>query len=231
MIATYTETQGRPVISPSILSADFADLAQDLLKVEKDADWIHVDVMDGMFVPNITIGPPVVRALRKRTRLPLDVHLMIADPDRFIEAFADAGADLITVHTEACTHLDRVLQHIRSLGIGAGVSLNPATPLSQIEEVLDKCDLVLLMTVNPGFGGQKYIPSMTGKIRRLRAMMEKTGFQSHIQVDGGIGTGNAGEIFEAGANVLVAGNSVYGAPDPAAAIRELRAAVFGRTAE
>ncbi|MBP7401998.1 MAG: ribulose-phosphate 3-epimerase [Clostridia bacterium] len=227
MIATYAETNGGILISPSILSADFSALADDVRKVEQAADWLHIDVMDGVFVPNITIGPPVVRALRGRTRLPLDVHLMIIDPDRYVETFAQAGADLITVHAEACTHLDRVLQHIRSLGIGAGVSLNPATPLAQVEEVLDKADLVLLMTVNPGFGGQKYIQSMTDKIRRLRAMMEESGHMSHIQVDGGIGPGNIADIYKAGADVIVAGNSVYGAADPAAAIRELRRLACG----
>ncbi len=227
MIATYTETSGRPLISPSILSADFARLAEDIHKVENDADWLHVDVMDGMFVPNITIGPPVVAAIRKHTRLPLDVHLMIADPDRYVETFVAAGADLVTVHAEACTHLDRVLQHIRSMGAGAGVSLNPATPLSAIEEILDRVDLVLLMTVNPGFGGQKFIPSMTDKIRRLRAQAERAGFAFHIQVDGGIGPSNVREIYKAGADVLVAGNSIYGDPDPAEACRQLRRLACG----
>jgi ribulose-phosphate 3-epimerase len=157
--------------------------------------------MDGMFVPNITIGPPVVAAIRKHTRLPLDVHLMIADPDRYVETFVAAGADLVTVHAEACTHLDRVLQHIRSL--------------------------VLLMTVNPGFGGQKFIPSMTDKIRRLRAQAERAGFAFHIQVDGGIGPSNVREIYKAGADVLVAGNSIYGDPDPAEACRQLRRLACG----
>lgn len=227
MIATYTETQGRVLISPSILSADFARLADDIKKVETEADWLHIDVMDGMFVPNITIGPPVVASIRKHTALPLDVHLMIADPDRYVEAFVAAGANLVTVHAEACTHLDRVLQHIRSLGAGAGVSLNPATPLTAIEEVLDRVDLVLLMTVNPGFGGQMFIPSMMDKIRRLRAQAELEGHAFHIQVDGGIGPANAREIYVAGADVLVAGNSIYGDADPAEACRRLRGLACG----
>ena len=203
----------------------FSDLATELSRVEQDADWIHVDVMDGHFVPNITIGPPVVRALRKRTNRPLDVHLMILHPEQFIEDFVSAGADLVTVHAEACGHLDRTLQQIHEAGASAGVSLNPATPLSMVEEVLDKVDLILLMTVNPGFGGQSYIPSMTDKIRRLRARCRQAGQDIHIQVDGGISPTNIADVYAAGANVIVAGSSVYGAEDPAAAIRELRACV------
>ncbi len=228
MIETYTQTQGRPLISPSLLSADFAHLADEIRRVQDDADWLHVDVMDGHFVPNITIGPPVLAAIRKQTQLPLDVHLMIADPDRYVEAFAAAGANLLTVHAEACAHLDRVLQHIRSLGVRTGVSINPGTPLAAIEEVLHRVDLVLLMTVNPGFGGQQYIPSMTDKVRRLRALMQRNGQAIHIQVDGGIGPDNARMIYQAGADVLVAGNSIYGTADPAAACRALRRLACGR---
>lgn len=228
MIETYTQTQGRPLISPSILSADFAHLADEIRRVEPEADWLHIDVMDGHFVPNITIGPPVVAAIRKQTRLPLDVHLMISDPGLYVEAFAAAGADLLTVHAEACAHLDRVLQHIRSLGVSAGVSINPGTPLSAIEEVMHRVDLVLLMTVNPGFGGQQYIAGMTDKIRRLRAQIQRDGRAIHIQVDGGIGPANVRMIHEAGADVIVAGNSIYGAADPAAACRTLRQLACGR---
>ena len=228
MIDTYEKTREKAIISPSILSADFAALTTEIQRLGGEADWLHVDVMDGVFVPNITIGQPVVRALRKHTGLPLDVHLMIVDPDRYVESFADAGADLITVHAEACTHLDRVLQHIRSLGVGAGVSINPATPLTILEEVLDKVDLILVMTVNPGFGGQSYIPSMTDKIRRLRGLLASRRVQAHVQVDGGIGPGNIAEVYEAGANVFVAGNSIFGTQDPAGAVRQLRGLTCAR---
>jgi len=227
MAAIHPRSELRPgqvVLSPSILSADFAELGAAVDLVSQDADWIHVDVMDGMFVPNLTIGMPVVKALRRRTALPLDVHLMIADPGRYVEAFVEAGADLLTVHAEACLHLHRVVQTIHDLGIRAGVSLNPATPLSAIEEILPELDLVLLMSVNPGFGGQKYIPSVTEKVAALRAMMERKGVQAYLEIDGGISAKNAREVVQAGVTAIVAGNSVFAAADPVAALKTLRAA-------
>jgi len=211
------------VLAPSLLSADFARLAEEIARVEPEADWLHLDVMDGHFVPNITFGPDLVRAVRSVTRLPLDVHLMIEEPDRHLEAFARAGADILTVHVEACPHLQRTLQHIRDLGCRAGVALNPHTPLDNIRYVLDDVDLVLLMTVNPGFGGQKFLPAVLPKVRRLAAWMRLTGRRIHIEVDGGINTQTAPLAVEAGANVLVAGSAVFGAPDPRAVLRALRA--------
>jgi len=220
---------GHVVLAPSILSADFADLGAEVDRVSHDADWIHVDVMDGQFVPNITIGMPVVKALRRRTALPLDVHLMVADPGRFVEAFAEAGADLLTVHVEACVHLHRVVPSIHALGMRAGVSLNPATPLSAVEEILPDVDLVLLMSVNPGFGGQQYIPAVTEKVAALHRMMERRGISAYIEIDGGISVKNAREVVAAGVDAIVAGNSVFAAADPVAALKALRAAaVTGR---
>ncbi|MBW3555162.1 MAG: ribulose-phosphate 3-epimerase [Gemmatimonadetes bacterium] len=198
-------------IAPSILSTDFARLADGVAEAEAGgADWIHVDVMDGHFVPNITIGVPVVAALRKVTDLPLDVHLMIEAPERYVDAFVDAGADWLTVHQEATVHLHRTLQAIRHRGIRAGVSVNPATPLSAIEEALPYVDMVLVMSVNPGFGAQSFIPTSTDKIRRLREALDRTGLaEVEIEVDGGIGPDTAGEVTAAGATVLVAGAAVY----------------------
>lgn len=212
------------LIAPSILSADFSRLGEEIGDVEKGgADWVHVDVMDGHFVPNMTIGPLVVEAIRPVTRLPLDVHLMIEDPDRYIPAFAKAGADYISVHAEACVHLHRTVHLIREQGAKAGVVLNPATPLAGIEYVLDDVDLVLLMTVNPGFGGQKFIPAVTAKIAELKRMLDVRGLQHvHIEVDGGINEETARTVTEAGANVLVAGNAVFGQADRAAAIKRIR---------
>lgn len=198
-------------IAPSILSADFARLADALKQAEEGgADWIHVDCMDGHFVPNLTIGAPVVKALRKETALPLDVHLMIEKPENLIEAFVDAGADYITVHVEAATHLHRTVERIRELGAKPGVSLNPATPLCTLEEILPYVDLVLIMSVNPGFGGQRYIPTSTGKIAALRESLEERGLWGvEIEVDGGVSAANAGEVVEAGATAVVAGAAVF----------------------
>ena len=211
------------IIAPSILSADFSRLkeALDIIK-ESGADWVHVDVMDGHFVPNITIGPPVVKCLRRATDMFLDVHLMIEHPDKYISDFVSAGADMLTVHVEVCTHLNRVIQLIKSSGIKAGVSLNPATSLASIEYLPDSVDMILLMTVNPGFGGQSYIPQMTGKIRKLREQLNRDGKDIDIQIDGGISTENIKEVTEAGANIIVTGSSFFKAPDPALYIKQLR---------
>ncbi|WP_135557621.1 ribulose-phosphate 3-epimerase [Paenibacillus cymbidii] len=216
-------------IAPSILSADFAKLGEEIADVERGgADWIHVDVMDGHYVPNITLGPLVVQAIRPHTKLPLDVHLMIEQPDRYIPAFAKAGADYITVHAEACVHLHRTLHLIREHGVKAGVALNPATPLTAIEWALGDVDLVLQMTVNPGFGGQSFIPLTLDKIRRVREWLtERNLHDVRIEVDGGVNEATAPLVAEAGADVLVAGNAVFAAPDRAAAIAGIRRAGGG----
>jgi len=210
-------------IAPSILSADFARLGEEVQAVARGgADYIHVDVMDGHFVPNLTIGPLVVAAVRKVTDLPLDVHLMIENPDRYIADFANAGADIITVHQEAAPHLHRTVQMIKNLGKKAGVSINPATPAATLDVILDELDLVLVMTVNPGFGGQGFIASGLAKIAALRQEIDRRGLTVELEVDGGVKTDNIGRIAAAGANVFVAGSAVFGAADYAAAIAELR---------
>ncbi len=201
-------------IAPSILAADFASLGTAVRAAETGgADYIHVDVMDGHFVPNITIGPPVVAALRKVTRLPLDVHLMIEAPERYLADFARAGAGILTVHVETCPHLHRTVQQIRELGVRPGVTLNPATSLETLREILPYVSQVLVMTVNPGFGGQRYIPTMTAKISRLAAMIRDTGREIDIEVDGGIDRTTIAEVAAAGANVFVAGTAIFGHPD------------------
>ncbi|WP_420208332.1 ribulose-phosphate 3-epimerase [Candidatus Electronema sp. JC] len=211
------------MIAPSILSADFSRLGEEIRAVEAaGAEVIHIDVMDGHFVPAITIGPLVVKAARKATKLPLDVHLMITDPDKYIQDFAEAGADWITVHAETCVHLHRTLNAIRSLGKKAGAVLNPATPLSALEHVLEEVDLVMLMSVNPGFGGQSFIPSTLGKCRKLRAMLDEANPAAGIEIDGGISPKTIKAMAEAGANIFVAGSAVYGQPDYAAVIREMK---------
>lgn len=217
-------------IAPSILSADFARLGEAVAEAEAGgADWIHVDVMDGHFVPNLTIGPPVVKSLRRVTELPLDVHLMIEAPERYLEAFADAGATVLTVHQEACTHLHRTVERIRELGMRPGVAINPATPLSALEEILPYVDLVLVMTVNPGFGGQKYIPTSTEKVARMRRILQDRHLWGvELEVDGGIDPLTAPEVVEAGASVLVAGAAVYGGERSVAEnIQALRSAANG----
>jgi ribulose-phosphate 3-epimerase len=214
-------------IAPSILASDFSKLGDEIRKVEAaGADMIHIDVMDGHFVPNITIGPPVVKSIRKASRLPFDVHLMIENPDQYVDAFADAGADLVCVHVEACNHLHRTIQRIRQKGIKAAVALNPATTLSTVEWIARDVDMILLMTVNPGFGGQAFIESMVSKIEELKNFSIRNGINPDIEVDGGIDPTNIRAVTEAGANVIVAGSTVFGAPDTAAIIRELREKAF-----
>ncbi len=214
-----------PLIAPSILSADFARLADAVQQVEAaGADWIHVDVMDGHFVPNLTVGPPIVESLRKVTTLPLDVHLMMTNPDEFIPEFAKAGADTLTVHVEACPHLHRTIQAIKEHGVKAGVTLNPATSATTLEQILDDVDLVLVMSVNPGFGGQKFIESTLDKIRQIRTMITASKGSPYLEVDGGITVKNVASVLNAGANVLVAGSAIFGSNNMQTAIQQLRTA-------
>ncbi len=218
-------------IAPSILSADFARLADEVARVEAGgADWLHVDVMDGHFVPNLTVGPPIVESLRKVTKLPLDVHLMITNADAYIKEFAEAGADYLTVHVEACPHLHRTVQSIKERGVKAGVTLNPATPLSSIEAILPDADLLLIMSVNPGFGGQSFILSSLEKIAQARTMIARTGSRALLEVDGGVKVENAAQIVDAGADILVSGSAIFSSKDYGATIKAMRQGKTGRTA-
>ncbi len=216
-------------IAPSILSANFARLGEEIKEVEAaGADWIHIDVMDGHFVPNLTIGPLIVEAVRPHTKLPLDVHLMIEEPDKYISAFVKSGADWITVHQEACPHLHRTLSLIKEQGVRAGVAINPGTPLVMIEPILEEVDLVLLMTVNPGFGGQKFIPSVLSKISQLRSLLDQRGLSDvRIEVDGGINATTASKVVASGADVLVAGSAIFGEADRKAALEAIRNGAAG----
>ena len=211
------------LIAPSLLSADFLNLGRDIEMVNRsEADWFHCDIMDGRFVPNISYGIPVVKAISQLAEKPLDVHLMIVEPEKYFEAFVKAGADIITFHYEACTHIHRAVQQLKALGVKAGVVLNPHTPISVLEDILGDLDLVLLMSVNPGFGGQKFIERTFEKIRRLRAMINDQGLDTLIEVDGGVNTENAAALFEAGADILVAGNAVFKSEDPETTIHNLK---------
>ena len=212
-------------IAPSILSADFARLADEVARVESaGADLLHIDVMDGHFVPNLTVGPPIVEALRKVTKLPLDVHLMMTNPDAFIPEFADAGADYLTVHVEACPHLHRTVQAIKERGVKAGVTLNPATSLTTVEEIIMDADLLLVMSVNPGFGGQHFIASVLNKIAHARQLIDRSGSRAALEVDGGVKVDNAAQIIQAGADILVSGSAIFSSPDYGRTIKALREA-------
>jgi ribulose-phosphate 3-epimerase len=211
------------LVSPSLLAADFGNLGKDIRMVnESRADWLHLDIMDGVFVPNISFGFPVIECVRKLTEKPLDVHLMIIDPDRYLSRFCESGAYLLTVQYEACTHLQRTVTEIRNLGMRAGVAVNPHTPVSLLKNTLPYIDMVLIMTVNPGYGGQQFIMESYKKITELREMIDRAGYNVLIQVDGGVDTGNAAELVRSGVNVLVAGNSVFSSDDPVSTIERLK---------
>ncbi len=215
-------------IAPSILAADFGRLADEVAAVEAaGADWIHIDVMDGHFVPNITVGPLIVKAIRRATKLPLDVHLMITNPDDYLSEFCDAGADTLTVHRETCPHLQRTIQSIKDLGAKAGVSLNPATDLGSLEEILSDLDLLLIMSVNPGFGGQSFIPSVMAKIKKARGLIDDKSLQIELEVDGGVSPDNTAAVVHAGATILVAGSAIFKAPQYDVVIRQMRQAGTG----
>jgi ribulose-phosphate 3-epimerase len=221
-----TTPAGSKKIAPSILSADFAYLADEIARVtEAGADMIHVDVMDGHFVPNFTIGPPIVKAIRKVTRLPLDVHLMMTNPDDYIHDFIKAGSNYITVHVETCPHLHRTIQSIKEEGVKAGVTLNPATPLASVEEIIGEVDLLLIMSVNPGFGGQSFIPSVLEKLRRARTMIDQRGAKVELEIDGGIKVENVAAIAQAGADILVSGSAIFQSKDYKDTIQKMRQAI------
>lgn len=212
-----------PLIAPSILSADFNNLQKDIQMINQSrADWFHVDVMDGVFVPNISFGFPIIKHIKKISQKPLDVHLMIVEPDRYIEEFAKSGADILTVHYEACTHLHRTLQSIRSMGMKAGVALNPHTSVGLVENILHDADLFLIMSVNPGFGGQKFIENTYSRVTRMKQMLKESNSKALIEVDGGVGTENAAKLSESGADVLVAGNAVFLSENPESKISRLK---------
>lgn len=230
MTSSDAKSAGKKIkIAPSILSADFSRLGEEIRAVDAGgADWIHIDVMDGRFVPNLTVGPLIVEAAKRVTSLPLDVHLMIVEPDHLIPEFIKEGATSVTVHVEACIHLNRTIQLIKQNGARAGVSLNPATPLAAVEEILDEIDLLLIMSVNPGFGGQRFIPKTLDKIRAARKMIDARGLSVELEVDGGVKVANAGELAQAGADVFVAGSAVFESPDYKSTIQKLREAAQAR---
>lgn len=211
------------LISPSLLSADFGNLQRDIEMLNaSECDWLHVDVMDGLFVPNISFGQPIVKHIKKHSKKPLDVHLMIMDPGRYVQSFREAGADILTVHYEACTHLDRTLHAIHDAGMQGGVVLNPSSPVNLLEDIVQECDLVLLMSVNPGFGGQKFIENTYNKVRQLKDLINRKNPRCLIEVDGGVNLQNAPLLFEAGADVLVAGNAVFKSDNPAQTIHQMK---------